>query len=80
MAANGPSDAVFDTLGTLPVIAGLAMLKKRGRFIDIHPTQRRMLRGFVSGRYKMVFATSGFKSLQNIADVAILVDHYIRRI
>lgn len=71
MAANGPYDAVFDTLGTLPVTDGLAMLKKRGRFIDINPTLGRMLRGFVSGRYKMVFATSGFKSLQNIADVAM---------
>jgi len=35
MAANGPYDAVFDTLGTLPVTAGLAMLKKRGRFRGI---------------------------------------------
>ncbi|MCB3584539.1 NAD(P)-dependent alcohol dehydrogenase [Klebsiella pneumoniae] len=69
-AAYGPYDAVFDTLGTLDVAEGLAMLKSGGRFIDINPTPGRMLRGFISGRYRMVFATGGFRNLREIARLA----------
>lgn len=70
IASNGPYDAVFDTLGTLPVIEGLKMLKPKGRFVDINPTPGRMLRGFISGRYSLVFATTGFKDLPDISKVA----------
>lgn len=69
-ASNGPYDAVFDTLGTLSVADGLALLKPKGRFIDINPTPSRMLRGFISGRYKLVFATMGYKNLPDIARAA----------
>lgn len=69
-ASNGPYDAVFDTLGTLSVSDGLALLTPKGRFVDINPTPGRMLRGFVSGRYSMVFATAGFKNLQELAGLA----------
>lgn len=69
-ASNEPYDAVFDTLGTLSVSDGLALLKPKGRFVDINPTPGRMLRGFVSGRYRMVFATAGFKNLQELAGLA----------
>lgn len=68
--ATGPYDAVFDTLGTLPVANGLAMLTPTGCFIDINPTPRRMLRGLISWRYKLVFATTGFKNLLEIATAA----------
>jgi len=69
-ASNGLYDAVFDTLGTLPVADGLELLKPKGRFVDINPTPGRMLRGFISRRYKLVFATTGFKNLPDIARVA----------
>ncbi|KPX51070.1 NAD(P)-dependent alcohol dehydrogenase [Pseudomonas amygdali] len=69
-ASDGLYDAVFDTLGTLPVADGLTLLKPRGRFIDINPTPGRMLRGLVSGRYKMTFSTGGFKNLEEIAKLA----------
>ncbi|MBB4124970.1 NADPH:quinone reductase-like Zn-dependent oxidoreductase [Xanthomonas translucens] len=69
-ASDGLYDAVFDTLGTLPVADGLTLLKPRGRFIDINPTPGRMLRGLVSGRYKMTFSTGGFKNLEDIAKLA----------
>lgn len=74
--STGPYDAVFDTLGTLPVAEGLALLKPSGRFIDINPTPSRMLRGFVSGRYKLVFATAGYKNLSDIAHAAAKGDLY----
>lgn len=70
-ASNGPYDAVFDTIGTLPIADGLSILKPKGRFIDINPTPGRMLRGFISGRYKLVFATAGFKNLADIATAVI---------
>lgn len=69
-ALRGPYDAVFDTLGTLPVTEGLKLLKHQGRFIDINPTPGRMLKGFLSGRYKLVFATMGYKSLPEIGAAA----------
>lgn len=69
-AAKGHYDAIFDTLGTLPVGDGLSMLKPKGRFIDINPTPGRMARGLISGRYKMVFATAGFKHLAEISKAA----------
>lgn len=70
IASSGPYDAVFDTLGTLSVADGLALLKPKGCFIDINPTLGRALRGFASGRYKLVFATTGYKNLGDIAKFA----------
>ena len=70
MADYGPYDAVFDTLGTLSVSDGLALLDAKGRFIDINPTPARVMRGLVSRRYKLVFATSGFQNLPDIARAA----------
>ncbi|MHC8285741.1 NAD(P)-dependent alcohol dehydrogenase [Pseudomonas sp. XS1P51] len=64
---NGRYDAVFDTLGTLSVSDGLALLKPKGLFLDINPSAGRMLRGFISGRYKLVFSTMGYKNLTDIA-------------
>ncbi|WP_191985967.1 NADP-dependent oxidoreductase [Pseudomonas aeruginosa] len=69
-ASDGLYDAVFDTLGTLAVVDGLALLKPKGRFIDINPTPARMLRGLISGRYRMTFSTGGFKNLEDIAKLA----------
>ncbi|AKK00920.1 NADPH:quinone reductase [Pseudomonas sp. Cab53] len=66
-AAEGLYDAVFDTLGTLTLDDGLKLLKPKGRFIDINPTPGRVLRGLVSGRYRMTFSTSGYKNLEDIA-------------
>ncbi|MDQ0009091.1 NADPH:quinone reductase-like Zn-dependent oxidoreductase [Luteibacter jiangsuensis] len=37
-AALGKYDVVFDTLGTLSIAEGLALLKPKGRLIDINPT------------------------------------------
>jgi NADPH:quinone reductase-like Zn-dependent oxidoreductase len=65
-----PFDVVFDTSGTLDVGRGLSMLKPRGVFIDINPTPRRMIRGMLSRRYKVVFATMGIKHLTGIAELA----------
>lgn len=65
-----PFDVIFDTSGTLDVGRGLSMLKPRGMFIDINPTPGRMLRGMLSRRYKIVFATMGTKYLPDIAELA----------
>ncbi|OZI33207.1 alcohol dehydrogenase [Bordetella genomosp. 1] len=69
-ASDGRYDAVFDTLGTLDVADGLALLKPKGRLIDINPTPARMLHGLFSGRYRMAFSTGGFKNLDDIAKLA----------
>lgn len=65
-----PFDAIFDTAGTLDVGRGLGMLKPTGRFIDINPTPRRLLRGLLSPRYKLAFATMAFSHLPDIAKLA----------
>ncbi|WP_321803382.1 NAD(P)-dependent alcohol dehydrogenase [Burkholderia sp. BCC1988] len=67
---SGSFDAIFDTAGTLEVGRGLAMLKPRGVFVDINPTPRRMLRGMLSPRYKLAFATMGTRHLSEIAALA----------
>lgn len=69
-ATAGRYDVVFDTLGTLPIAEGLALLRPKGRMIDINPTPGRVLRGFISGHYKLVFSTMGYKSLPDIAKAA----------
>lgn len=63
-------DAVFDTLGTLDVGVGLALSKPKGVFVDINPTPARMLRGALSRRYRLAFATMGLKHLPAIARLA----------
>lgn len=63
-------DAVFDTLGTLDVGVGLAMLAPTGVFVDINPTPARMLRGLLSRRYRLAFANAGLKHLPAIARLA----------
>ncbi|ANV99632.1 NAD(P)-dependent alcohol dehydrogenase [Bradyrhizobium icense] len=63
-------DAVFDTLGTLGVGDGLSMLNPDGVFVDINPTAPRLIRGMVSRRYKLAFATMGIKHLSAIAELA----------
>jgi NADPH:quinone reductase-like Zn-dependent oxidoreductase len=70
LAAHGPYDAVFDTLGTLAVTDGLKLLRTGGRFLDINPSPSRIVKGLFSGRYKMIFATAGFKYLPDIAIAA----------
>ena len=67
---QGTYDAVFDTLGTLDVGPSFAMLNPGGVFIDINPTPARMLRGMLSKRYKLAFATMGIKRLPEIAELA----------
>lgn len=69
-AQQGRFDAVFDTLGTLDVGDGLAMLNRGGVFVDINPTPGRLLRGMVSRPYKLAFATAGVKHLPAIAELA----------
>lgn len=68
--AAGEFDAVFDTLGTLGVGQGLALLKPRGVFVDINPTLGRALRGALSRRYKLAFASMGMDRLAAIGDLA----------
>ncbi|KPH07736.1 NAD(P)-dependent alcohol dehydrogenase [Rhizobium acidisoli] len=67
---QGTYDAVFDTLGTLDVGHGFAMLNPGGVFVDINPTPARLLRGVLSRRYKLAFATMGIKHLPAIAELA----------
>ncbi|MCF1440717.1 NAD(P)-dependent alcohol dehydrogenase [Ralstonia pseudosolanacearum] len=69
-SAEGPFDVIFDTAGTLPVGHGLSMLKPRGVFVDINPTPRRLLRGMLTRRYKLVFATMALQHLAEIAQLA----------
>lgn len=69
-AARAAFDIVFDTVGTLDVGAGLAMLKSTAVFIDINPTPRRLLRGMLSRRYKLVFSTMGYQHLPGIGTLA----------
>lgn len=66
----GTFDAVFDAAGSLSVGQGLAMLNPGGVFVDINPTPRRIARGMLSGRYKLVFATMGFNRLADVATLA----------
>lgn len=68
--AAGQFDVIFDTAGTLDVGRGLSMLKSGGVFLDINPTPRRLLRGMLTRRYKMVFATMATRHLAEIAALA----------
>lgn len=69
-AKAGKFDVVFDTLGTLPLSQGLALLKRGGIFVDINPTPGRIVRGLMSGRYRLAFATQGEPHLPDIAELA----------
>ncbi|WP_175684647.1 NAD(P)-dependent alcohol dehydrogenase [Burkholderia anthina] len=68
--AAGPFDVIFDTAGTLDVGRGLSMLERGGVFIDINPTPVRFLRGMLTRRYKLVFATMATRHLGEIAELA----------
>ncbi|WP_420469913.1 NAD(P)-dependent alcohol dehydrogenase [Brevundimonas sp. FT23042] len=65
-----PFDVVFDTLGTLSIREGLRLMRRRGLFIDINPAPARTARGYLSGRYALVFATMGLPHLDQIARLA----------
>lgn len=65
-----PFDLIFDTSGTMDVSRGLSLLKAKGVFVDINPTPSRMLRGLLSFRYKLAFATMATKHLPEIAQLA----------
>lgn len=67
---KGRFDVIFDTAGTMDIGRSLSMLKRKGVFIDINPTLKRMIRGMLSRRYKIVFATMGMKHLPDIAKLA----------
>ncbi|XEN34276.1 NADPH:quinone reductase-like Zn-dependent oxidoreductase (plasmid) [Ensifer sp. WSM1721] len=54
----------------LDVGRGLSMLNPTGVFVDINPTPGRLLRGMLSRRYKLAFATMGIKHLAAIAELA----------
>jgi len=69
-AAEGPYDVIFDTAGTLDVGRSLRLLKLSGKFIDINPTPRRLVRGVLSPKYKMAFATMAHNQLSDIARLA----------
>jgi NADPH:quinone reductase-like Zn-dependent oxidoreductase len=68
--AAGPFDVIFDTAGTLNLGLGLSMLNRGGVFADINPTPRRLLRGLLTRRYKLVFATMATRHLAAIAELA----------
>ena len=46
------------------------MLDPKGVSLDINPSSKRMVCGFLSRHYKLVFATMGVKYIQEIADYA----------
>ena len=46
------------------------MLKRGGVFVDINPTPGRAVRGMLSGRYKLAFATMATEHLPEIAQLA----------
>lgn len=69
-AAAGKFDVVFDAAGELDVGRGLSLLTPGGVFVDINPTPARLVRGMVSGRYKLVFANMGFGRLGELAALA----------
>jgi NADPH:quinone reductase-like Zn-dependent oxidoreductase len=69
-ARSGKFDAIFDTLGTLSIGEGLSMLDPNGVFVDINPTPPRVVRGMMSGRYRLAFATMGIKHLSAIGTAA----------
>lgn len=69
-AGAGKFDAVFDTAGTMAVSEGISMLRRGGVFVDINPTPGRIIRGMLSGRYKLAFATMGIEHLPEIARFA----------
>ncbi|WP_293908275.1 NAD(P)-dependent alcohol dehydrogenase [Sphingobacterium sp. UBA5670] len=63
-------DVIFDTSGKINVGKAIKRLNRNGKFIDINPTFSRILKGFFTGKYKMVFATNGLKFLPQIAQYA----------
>lgn len=63
-------DLIFDTSGKLDVYEAIKHLKRNGKFIDINPTFSRIIKGFLTGKYKMVFATNGLKFLPKIGTYA----------
>lgn len=65
-----PFDVIFDTAGTMNIGRAVSMLRPKGMFVDINPTPGRIIRGLLSRRYRMVFATMGLKYLPEIADLA----------
>jgi NADPH:quinone reductase-like Zn-dependent oxidoreductase len=65
-----PFDIIFDTAGTMKIDRALSMLNTKGLFIDINPTPSRIIRGMLSRRYKLVFATMGTRYLPLIAERA----------
>ncbi|WP_198315758.1 NADP-dependent oxidoreductase [Chitinophaga tropicalis] len=66
-----PFDLVFDTSGLMEPAIGFSMLNPKGKFVDINPTPKRMLRGLFSGKYRMTFATAGMSHLTEFADIAV---------
>jgi NADPH:quinone reductase-like Zn-dependent oxidoreductase len=46
------------------------MLNPKGVFVDINPTAGRLLRGMLSGQYKLAFATMGIRHLPATAELA----------
>jgi NADPH:quinone reductase-like Zn-dependent oxidoreductase len=65
-----PFDIIFDTAGKMDIGRALSMLTPKGVFIDINPTPQKMIRGILSRRYKLVFATMGTRYLPVIAERA----------
>ncbi|WP_328615730.1 NADP-dependent oxidoreductase [Amycolatopsis sp. NBC_00355] len=71
-AANlaGRFDVVFDTAGTLPGKAALALLKPGGRILDINPTPAKFVRSALPGPYRLLVAKVAAADLDAVAQAA----------
>ncbi|MBO0843002.1 MAG: NADP-dependent oxidoreductase [Nocardioides sp.] len=61
-------DVVVDAAHTLSKRDALTMLKRSGRFVDIHPTPLKMLRSLLPGRHKTLFGSWRTADLVALAD------------
>lgn len=63
-------DVVFDTVGSLPIRTAHALLKPRGRVVDIVPTPRKFLRSLLPGPYSAFMGKADVNDLEEVADAA----------
>lgn len=63
----GRFDVVVDAADTLSKATTISLLKPSGRFVDIHPTPLKLLRGLFPGRHKTLFGVWRTADLEALA-------------
>ncbi|WP_428343285.1 NAD(P)-dependent alcohol dehydrogenase [Mycobacterium sp.] len=70
MRLKGQFDLVIDTAGTLSFRDARALLKPRGRIVDINATPAKMARSLFSRAFKPLFAKYSPEALETVSDAA----------